>query len=178
MAIPSIPVMIEDGVFALADATGTPIILTLAFDLGNLVLSELSHGQRERIDLFDRNDYIGSRYGKNRPVGVSFSAQLINATDASAKLLLDAARVKGAFASAIATLPAASGGLSATSPNGVMTYSASWAIERTAYGGTSDGLITLKYFHIESAEIVEGDPTMINVKGVGLPFSTDYLTVT
>ncbi len=178
MAIPSIAVMIEDGVLTVADGTGTPISGEITFDHGNLVLSEIAHNQRERIDLFDRNDYVGSRYGKNKPIGFSFTCQLIATTDATAKLPLDMARRTGAFASAVATLPAAAGGLSASNTNGVMTYSLSWAIERTKYGGTSDGLVVLKYAHIESCEISEGDPTTLTIKGVGLPYSTDYISVT
>lgn len=169
MANAATPVIPRDGSLALNDAT-TPSALTLTvpYTAGGLKLSELVAGQRDYELFYSRGDLFAARGAQGRPIAFEFSAYLVGIIgDGTTALLLEALLKKGMWASAVSTLPTTAGGYDAYCLTMV------WSIERTNFGGGGDDSVTIKYALIQSVDLDE-ETGQITVRGVGLPYSTDY----
>lgn len=167
MPLASTPLIPNDGVIVITD--GAALTFTLNFEDGDLSFSEIAEGQKNYEMFFHRGRFYGARKTQDSPVEVSFSCHAVGFTDAAQASILDVVRKGGLWAGALSTLPIGAGDL--------YCVRLTWTGERTNFGGTADSSAVMKYFH-PTAAFSEGTPGKFNIKGVLLPYSTDYLTYT
>jgi hypothetical protein len=167
MALSATPLIPRDGKITITD--GGVLSLTGWYEDGDLTISGISRGQMQVKSYKSRGKTYSVRDTEDMDQEIAFSAHLTGLTgDGITAQLLDAIRRKGLWAAAVSTLPAANGD----------TYclTITWQGERTNMGATSDSSFSLKYVHA-TADISEGDPGKISIKGTNYPISTDYETV-
>lgn len=169
MALSQTPIIPADGVITLAD--NAALTLTVQYEDGDLQISGLRKGQMQVQTFKDRGITYSARNTEDQEISFQFSAHLIGLTDGAAATLLDAVRRAGAWAAAASTLPVVAGGFD------VYCLKITWASERSNYGGTADTSCVMKYCTVE-ADLSEGIPSKISIKGTLIPYSTDYLTIT
>lgn len=167
MALAANPLIPNDGVITIND--GAALAFTLDYEDGDLAFSEISEGQKNYEMFFKRGRFYAARKTQDSPVEVSFSCHAVGFTDAAQASILDIVRKAGLWAAASSTLPIAAGDL--------YCVKLTWRGERTDLGGTADSSVVMKYFH-PTAAFAEGTPGKWSIKGVLLPFSTDYLAWT
>ena len=153
------PATKRDGVITIKDATGSPITCTVQYEDGDLSIEGMQEGDRGVTNYLDRGDSYGLRTMDHVPVSFSFSAHLLEFTDATRKTVRDAATKKGAYASGVSTW-----GTNVADP---WTVTVVFAMEGTDRGG-DDETITLTYCRLEIS-FSEGDPDKISVKGTSYP---------
>ncbi len=167
MSLAQNPLIPNDGVLLFND--GAALAFTVPYDGGDLAFSEISEGQKEYELFFSRGRFYAARKTVDKPVEVTFTCDAVGFTDAVQAAILDIVRKSGLWLAATSTLPAAAGDLHCSK--------LTWTGERTSLGGTNDSSVVMKYLHLTAA-FAEGTPGKFTIKGILLPYSTDYLTWT
>lgn len=168
-SVASTPVIPADGSLVLTDGTGSPVTLTVPYDNGNLKIDEIAEADNDVQAFRDRNGvYAVRKTGKKTSQKLTFTADLVGATDATVANLLDFIRRANKYSGNTSTLP--------TSAGDAYCMKVKWAFERTTFGASQDGYFEYKYAHL-SASVEEGLPSKLNVSVEAFLYSTDYLTV-
>lgn len=155
------------GSLTLEDATGSPIKVTVMYDQGNFKIGPMTAGwlktevvQVRGIDTFPIDT-------GEEEVTLSFDCYVTDFTDATEKLVLDAIRKTGAFASGVSTL-------GANRPWGLKLV---YTQDSTQYGASADSVITLAKVCQLKAEFDETDRGKLSITGrVFNPSSTISVT--
>jgi hypothetical protein len=167
MALSATPLIPRDGKITISD--GGVLSLTGWYEDGDLSISGISAGQMQVKSYKSRGKTYSVRETEDQEQEIAFSAHLTGLFgDGVTAQLLDVVRRKGLWAAFVSTLPAANGD--------AKLVTLTWQGERTNLGATSDSTFTLKYVHI-TADLSEGDPGKISIKGTNYPLSTDWETV-
>lgn len=161
MALFGVPMIPRDGAFSLADATGTPILMTVQYEDGDLKVDGFTEGFYDSEVFMDRGEQYAVRKTARRTYNVSFSCHLTDLTDATEKVVMDAIMKTGAFAAGVST--------SATKGD-VWTLKSVWTVEQTNFGAASDATLTMNHIHWEGS-ISEGIPAKLSLTGVGYIFA-------
>ncbi len=170
MANAAVPFIPRDGVLVLKDNTGTPKTLTIAYDGGDLQLSNLNQAFKTRQIFKSRGSTYSVRDVEAQEVGIQFTADAVHFLgDASTVTLYEALMKLGAWSSAVSTLPSTAGD----------TYclTLQWTGERTNFGGNADNVVVYKYVYFD-LDFAEGVPGKFTIKGTAVIYSTDYVTHT
>ena len=80
MALSAIVKNFRNGTIAIADGTGTPITLTVAYEAGDFALSGVMQGQKEVAMYLDRGDFGTLRYTNFVPATFTFTAHMTEIT--------------------------------------------------------------------------------------------------
>ena len=156
MPISSVVKNFRSGTILLADATATPITLTVAYESGDFALSGIMQGQKDVAMYLDRGDFGSLRKTNFTPATFSFTAHLTDISDATNANLMDAVGKTGAFASGVSTLGTAS--------DFPWTLNVTWTIEGTDAGDPSDHVVALSNCHLK-IDASEGDPNSFSISG-------------
>ncbi len=171
MALPKTPFLPADGKIAISDNTGTPIVLTIAYEDGDLQITGLKSGFKTTQVFKNRGKHYSVRKVEHQAVAFSFTAHatgIIDAADGSIPAaLLGLAGTP--WATPVTTAPANTG-------DGDLRQ-LKWTGERTDFGGTADTTITLKYCDCEF-DFAEGVPGKFSVKGEAYILAGDAVAFT
>lgn len=171
MSLGANPLVPKDGSLEFTDATPTtPLTYVLQYEDGDVAFSEISKDQKDIQIFLSRGRFYAARETDDMPVEVTFTCHAVGFTDETDENILDIVRRAGAWAAAVNQLPASAGG----GANGVWCVQLKWTGERTNFGGSADASVTMKYVHLTAA-FAEGTPGKFTIKGILLPYSTDYL---
>lgn len=163
------PIVPKDGILTITDGTGTPLSFEVAYEDGDFQVGPLMPGQWRRQEYKDRGVPYAVRKVEKMSIPFSFTCHAVGIIgDGSTALIGDVALKLGVWASAVSKIAAAAGDAD--------LYQLVWTAERSSLGATADSSVTLKYCEF-TIDIAEGDPTKINVTGIGYALSTDFLTV-
>jgi hypothetical protein len=169
MALAATPLIPNDGALDFESGDGVPLAFTLNYEDGDVAFSEISESQKEYELFFHRGRFYGARKTQDKPVEVTFSCHAVGFTDAAQATMLDIVRRGGLWLASTSTLPASAGDLHCTRLR--------WRGERTTFGASADSSVIMKYVHLTAA-FAEGIPGKWTIKGILLPYSTDYLAWT
>lgn len=156
MALSAIVKNFRSGTITLADATGTPISMTVAYESGDFALSGVMQGQMEIAMYLDRGDFASIRKTNFTPATFSFTAHMTEISDATNKNLMDVVGKTGAWASGVSA--------AGTGADAVWTINATWTIEGTDAGDASDHVVALANCHCK-IDAKEGDPNSFSISG-------------
>lgn len=152
----------RDGQLVLKDGTGTPIAVTIQFESGDFSISGLSANSNTEVTTYlDRGSLGSVRLTSQTFPTWSFSAHMVEFSDATEKTLWDAVNKTGAFASAVSTI----------TNSDVYGLDCVINIEGTSLGEATDHTLTLVGNRI-TLDFSEGDPNSFTVNG------TCYGTIT
>lgn len=168
MALFDVPMVPRDGAITLSDATGTPIVATIAYEEGDFSFDEISADNWDTEVFFDRGVPYAIRNVIKRLFGFQFTAHATDFTDATEKTLLDAVRKKGAFASGVSTKGAS---------YDVWLLKTVFTAEQSNYGASADSVLTLNHCWLK-AGFSEGVPGKFSVKGIAIPFADTDIAMT
>jgi hypothetical protein len=168
MALATIPIIPRDGTITLADATGSPITCTVVYEDGDASITGLRQGQFSQEVFRDRGLFYGARNVQEEEVEISFSAHVVAFTDATEKLLSDAVRKTGAFASGVSQLGANAD---------VWALKVTFAAERTNYGASADTSVAFTYVRDMSVDFAEGVPSKFTFKGKAMLVDSAGITI-
>ena len=129
---------------------------TVAVEQGNLALSGLTAAQREAILVEDRGVFSTLITGKQKYVGVSFTAYLRDLTDATDVTLVGICLRLGAHVAATSTLGA----------NRPYTTDFLWTMDGTSQGDSANHTVTLEDVRWEEVTFAEGDINTVTMTGV------------
>jgi len=170
MANPSSPMIPRDGVLVIKDNTGTPKTLTIAYDGGDLQVSNLNQGHKTRQVFKSRGATYSVRDVEAQEIGIQFTADAVSFLgDGSTATLYEALMKLGAWSTAVSTLPSPAGD----------TYclTLQFTVERTNFGGSADNVETFKYVYFD-VDFAEGVPGKFTIKGTAVNYSTDFIAHT
>jgi hypothetical protein len=169
MANATNPIIPRDGVVVITDNTGTPKSWTLAYRGGDLKLTNWSESQKTQQTFMSCGTVYAGRKVDDQPIGVEFTADAVHIIgDGTTATFGDVILKRGAWASAVSTLPTASGDLYC------LTFT--FTVERSNFSGGSDNVVVLKYVY-GMADFTEGVPSKWGFKGENMPLS-DAVSVT
>ena len=152
----------RDGQLVLKDGTGTPIAVTIQFESGDFSISGLSANSNTEVTTYLDRGTLGSvRLTSQSFPTWSFSAHMVEFSDATEKTLWDAVNKTGTFASAVSTI----------TNSDVYGLDCVINIEGTSLGEATDHTLTLVGNRI-TLDFAEGDPNSFTVNG------TCYGTIT
>lgn len=152
----------RDGQLVLKDGTGTPIAVTIQFESGDFSISGLSANSNTEVTTYlDRGSLGSVRLTSQTFPTWSFSAHMVEFSDATEKTLWDAVNKTGTFASAVSTI----------TNSDVYGLDCVINIEGTSLGEATDHTLTLVGNRI-TLDFAEGDPNSFTVNG------TCYGTIT
>lgn len=152
----------RDGQLVLKDGTGTPIAVTIQFESGDFSISGLSANSNTEVTTYLDRGALGSvRLTSQTFPTWSFSAHMVEFSDATEKTLWDAVNKTGTFASAVSTI----------TNSDVYGLDCVINIEGTSLGEATDHTLTLVGNRI-TLDFAEGDPNSFTVNG------TCYGTIT
>jgi len=163
MALSAIVKNFRNGTITIADATGTPITLTVAYEAGDFALSGVMQGQKEVAMYLDRGDFGSLRYTNFVPATFTFTAHMTEISDATNKCIVDAVSKTGAFSAGVSTMGAG--------PDMPWTLNVTWTVEGTDSGDASDHVVALTNCRL-TCDMSEGDPNSFSISG------TCYGTIT
>ena len=95
MPLSNTPFMPRDGTIVIQDNTGTPIVVTVAFEDGDFSFDELAEGYVDTIVLKDRGTPYTMRKSEGQTPGFTFTAHATDFTDGTEKTLMDVCLKKG-----------------------------------------------------------------------------------
>lgn len=146
-----------DGSITLADGTGTPVTLAVAFTEGDFSVDNITSDNKSReVNAYEARGVVTSlRRGKRVFPTCSFSCQLADYSDATERTVLDFIRKKGSYASNVSTTQAL---------GDVYTLNATLTIEGTDLTDPSDHTIVISDAHFV-AEFAEGEPNKLTLTG-------------
>lgn len=169
MTVAANPLVPKDGTITIADATGSPLSFTLAYEDGDFQIGPLMPGQWRRQEYKDRGVPYAVRKVEKMSIPFSFTCHAVGIIgDGTTALMGDVALKLAAWASAVSKIAAAAGDAD--------LYQLVWTGERSDLGATADSSITLKYCAFEIG-FSEGDPGKIDVTGIAYALSTDFMTI-
>lgn len=163
MALSAIIKNYRNGTIVIADGTGSPITLTVAYEAGDFALSGVMQGQKEVVMYQDRGDFASLRYTNFVPVTFQFSAHMTEISDATNKCIADAVSKTGAFSAGVST--------SGSATDMPWTLNVTWTVEGTDAGDASDHVCALTNCRL-TCDMSEGDPNSFSISG------TCYGTIT
>lgn len=145
----------RDGQLVLKDGTGTPIAVTIQFESGDFSISGLSANSNTEVTTYlDRGSLGSVRLSTQSFPTWSFSAHMVEFSDATEKTLWDAVNKTGTFASAVSTI----------TNSDVYGLDCVINIEGTSLGEATDHTLTLVGNRI-TLDFSEGDPNSFTVNG-------------
>lgn len=145
----------RDGAIILKDGTGTPIAVTIEFESGDFSISGLSANSNTEVTTYlDRGSLGSVRLTSQSFPTWSFSAHMVEFSDAVTKTLWDAVNKTGAFASAVSTI----------TNSDVFGLDCVINIEGTTLGEATDHTLTLVGNRI-TLDFSEGDPNSFTING-------------
>jgi hypothetical protein len=156
MSLSAIVKNFRSGTITLADATGTPISMTVAYEAGDFKLSGVAQGQMEVAMYLDRGDFGSLRKTNFTPCTFSFTAHMTEISDATNKNLMDVVSKTGAWSSGVSTL--------GTATDVVWTVDVTWTVEGTDAGDSTDHVVALTKCHCK-IDASEGDPNSFSISG-------------
>ena len=139
-----------DGSLEIADGTGVPVLLSLAFSIGDFKLSGLSADQGEVKPYKIRGKLQTLRTGPSSEPSGSFSAYLADVSDVADQTLIDFVLKKGSY----------NGNKSTTTNGDAYTVDLTWTIEGTDLGDVADHVITCTDC-VVTMDLSEGEPNTI-----------------
>lgn len=162
MALPQTPILKKDGKITIRDggSGGAQKEYEVIYEDGNFKTTGLKHNGANTQVFVDRTIPYGMRQTDLIEIQFSFSAHAIMFTDADATLR-DVALGEGAWSGAVSTLPAAQGD--------AYLLEVEIQVERTAFGATSDGTMTMLYCDL-TVDYEEGDPGLFSISGRAIMF--------
>ena len=158
MAISAVPKTLRDG--KLKFTTGSGTTLTVQYEAGDFSISGLREAQTTTEVVLDRGAFHTVVRGSFEPATWSFTCNLTDLSDATAKTIPDICLKSGSFASEDSTLGSGAGRVWATDLE--------WYIEGTPHGDASDHVMTVTDNVIESLNITEGSPNTMALSGMVL----------
>ena len=145
----------RDGQLILKDGTGTPIAVTIQFETGDFSISGLSANSNTEVTTYLDRGTLGSvRLVSQSFPSWSFSAHMVEFSDAVEKTLWDAVNKTGTFAAAVSTI----------TNSDVYGLDCVINIEGTSLGEATDHTLTLVGNRI-TLDFSEGDPNSFTVNG-------------
>ena len=145
----------RDGQLVLKDGTGTPIAVTIQFESGDFSISGLSANSNTEVTTYLDRGTLGSvRLTSQSFPTWSFSAHMVEFSDAVEKTLWDSINKSGTFASAVSTI----------TNSDVYRLDCVINIEGTSLGEATDHTWTLVGNRI-TLDFSEGDPNSFTVNG-------------
>lgn len=145
----------RDGQLVLKDGTGTPIAVTIQFESGDFSISGLSANSNTEVTTYLDRGALGSvRLTSQTFPTWSFSAHMVEFSDATEKTLWDAVNKTGTFASAVSTI----------TNSDVYGLDCVINIEGSSLGEATDHTLTLVGNRI-TLDFSEGDPNSFTVNG-------------
>lgn len=155
MALSTVVKSFQDGSLVIEDGTGTPLSITVQFEMGDFSLSGLSANQQEVSAYESRGKFKTLRHTTRTYPTVSFSAMAAEFSEDSTGTLADALLKNGTvWSAAVSTLGT---GLPYTVK---MTFN----VEGTDFGDAADGQIVLDDVYA-TIDFAEGDPNSFSVSG-------------
>jgi hypothetical protein len=145
----------RDGQIILKDATGTPIAVTIEFESGDFSISGLSANSNTEVTTYlDRGSLGSVRLTSQSFPTWSFTAHMVEFSDAVTKTLWDAVNKTGTFAAAVSTI----------TNSDVYGLDCVINIEGTTLGEATDHTLTLVGNRI-TLDFAEGDPNSFTING-------------
>lgn len=145
----------RDGAIILKDGTGTPIAVTIEFESGDFSISGLSANSNTEVTTYlDRGSLGSVRLTSQSFPTWSFTAHMVEFSDAVTKTLWDAVNKTGTFAAAISTI----------TNSDVFGLDCVINIEGTTLGEATDHTLTLVGNRI-TLDFAEGDPNSFTING-------------
>ncbi len=145
----------RDGQIILKDGTGTPIAVTIEFEAGDFSISGLSANSNTEVTTYlDRGSLGSVRLTSQTFPTWSFSAHMVEFSDAVTKTLWDAVNKTGTFAAAVSTI----------TNSDVYGLDCVINIEGTTLGEATDHTLTLVGNRI-TLDFAEGDPNSFTING-------------
>lgn len=162
MALPQTPMLKQDGTIIIRDggSGGAQKTYEIVYEDGNFKWSGLKKNGKQTQVFFDRGEPYGMRQTDPIEIQFSFSADAIMFTDSEATLR-DVVTGEGAWAAAVSTLPIAQGD--------AYLLEVELQIERTTFGATQDGTVTMLYCDM-AVDFEEGGPGKFSVSGRAILF--------
>jgi len=152
MALSTIPKVRRDGTIQLIDGTGSPVVLDVQYEEGNLTLENISAAAEDQTVIRDRGVITTVRKGDEQPITGSFTAFFRQFTSGTAGAILDFINKTGAFA----------GNTSTGGGAGVFvefyTVDLKYTSAGLAIGDDADSTVTLSKC-VVTASFSEGDPS-------------------
>lgn len=169
MAISSTPIIHRDVTCVISDNTGTPKTWTLFASGGTLKLTGLTPSQKTTQEFMSCGDVYASRMVDSQEIGVEFDCDAVHIIgDGTTATFGDVMLKRGAWASAVSTLPTAAGDTFCVT----MTFT----VERSNFGATADNTVVLKYV-AGASDFSQGVPSKWGFKGRAIMYSTDGVTI-
>lgn len=173
MALAANPMIPNDGVVSLTDATPTtPITTSVQYEDGDFQVTGLRKSQKAVQVFKSRGRTYAIRETEDQEIDFSFSCHAIALVgDGTLALPSDAIlrRTGTPWATAISTLPLSAGD--------AYCLLVGFRAERTNFSATADAYVGLKYCSI-SMDFQEGIPGKLSFKGTAYIISTDYISFT
>jgi len=145
----------RDGQIILKDGTGTPIAVTIEFESGDFSISGLSANSNTEVTTYlDRGSLGSVRLTSQSFPTWSFTAHMVEFSDAVTKTLWDAVNKTGTFAAAVSTI----------TNSDVYGLDCVINIEGTTLGEATDHTLTLVGNRI-TLDFAEGDPNSFTING-------------
>lgn len=155
MALFNVPMIPRDGTITIADATGSPITLTVQYEDGDFQHDPFEEGYMEHTILQDRGVDYSIRKTQEQRLTFSFTCHATDFKDATEKTIPDSVLKTGAFASGVSVF-----GANADAWGVSVTFTA----EQTNYGAAADSSITFSKVRM-SYGFAEGVPGKFTMKG-------------
>jgi hypothetical protein len=152
MAASTVVKNFSDGTLQIADGTGTPVTITVAFSQGDMSIDGLVESQRE-VAAYETRGVLKSVRKTTRiyPSG-SFTLMLTDLTDAADQTVLDFCLKQGSY----------NGNISTLAGSDAYCVKFTLAIEGTNHGDSNDHSISLDDCRVTMA-VAEGDPSTVSV---------------
>lgn len=142
----------KDGTLTITDATATPLSYTVAYENGDV---QISQPKWSSTTIRDRGAIVGQRRADQQEGTISFSVHMREFTNGSSATLIDVIEKAGAWSAAVSV------GASAYED---FMVDVALAVEGTDFSDSADHTITLNTCRLEWS-FSEGDPNVINVTG-------------
>lgn len=171
MALNTVVKHFTDSTITLADATGTPLTATTAFDDGTLQIDGLKAKLREVVTYQTKGVLRSVRHGQRTFPTVSFKLMFTEwEDDGSLTTVMSALLKQGTFASGVSQL--------GTGSDVVWALDLTFATEGTNAGDARDSTITLADVGDFTVDFNEGSPNMLSVTGTVFGAISGDLTIT
>ncbi len=158
MPISAVAKNFRDGVLTLADGTGSPIILTVQYEPGDISLTGLGQGTTayEVAKYTDRGDFYTARKTNQSYPAFSFTAHATDYSDATQLCLPDVVRKLGGFSAGVSGL--------GSSADVWTIKTVTLTIEGTNFGDSTDHTIVGLNL-LCTIDFAEGDPNTFTISG-------------
>ena len=141
------------GSISIADGTGVPVTMTLAYDQGDFSVGPLKAVLNETVKIMRRGRLISAALGDRIIPSGSFTAMVHQFSDATASVLTDFLLQQGLYAANVSTLGAL---------HPVYTVDLTFNIEGTEFGGV-DSTVTFTDCDVTIATLAEGEPDTFSI---------------